>query len=154
MNEDSLKDKQTEGRKVLMTERQKLKRSTDRKSEREEDEVQRTFNELRQRDNKQKDEKTKMRENHQIQETHGRVPLLSKISFSDLYVSVKILQTTTLKHSFSPNKSLDHLGCFGHFFAYFLLWLSGFVCHIRLYLFLLRLDSPFICKICLGQVKP
>ena len=94
-----------------------------------------------------------MRENHQIQKTHGRVPLFSKISFSDLYVSVKILETT-LKNSFSPNKSLDHLGCFGHFFAYFLLWLSGFVCHIRLYLFLLRLDSPSICKICLGQIKP
>ena len=47
MNEDSLKDKQTEGRKVLMMEGQKLKRSKDRKSEREEDEVQRTFNELR-----------------------------------------------------------------------------------------------------------
>ena len=47
MNEDSLKDKQTEGRQVLRTEGQKLKRSKDRKSEREEDEVQRTFNELR-----------------------------------------------------------------------------------------------------------
>ena len=42
MNEHSLKDKQREGRKVLMTEGQKLKRSKDRKRGKQEDEVQRT----------------------------------------------------------------------------------------------------------------
>ena len=77
-----------------MTEGQKLKRSKDRKSEREEDRKTKSreplMNEDRER-TRQKDEKTMMRENHQIQKTHGRVPLLSKISFSDLYVSVKIL---------------------------------------------------------------